>query len=232
MATADQSGVIGFQQGASLDGPVTRDDNPALGGIWKRVFDATVAAVILTIFAPLILFTMIAIRLSMGGSVLFGHERIGLGGRTFRCWKFRTMHSDANEILERHLSRDQAARAEWRRTRKLRHDPRVTPLGRVLRKYSVDELPQLINVLKGEMSLVGPRPVIKDELVRYGPEIVRYCATRPGITGLWQVSGRSDTTFSARVSLDARYVSQWTFSLDLGILVRTIPAVLGARGSY
>lgn len=232
MATADQSGTIGFPQGATLEGPAAREAHSALGGRLKRGFDIAAAATILIVFAPLIVFTMIAVRLSMGGPVLFGHERIGLAGQRFTCWKFRTMRLDAAAVLERYLAANPAARAEWQGTRKLRHDPRITPLGRVLRKYSVDELPQLFNVLKGDMSLVGPRPVIEDELVRYGPEAVRYCATRPGITGLWQVSGRSDTSFPHRVALDARYVAGWSFGRDIGILVRTIPVVLGARGSY
>ena len=230
MSTAERGGVIGFER------DVLRDETPrgrtALGGLVKRSLDVVAAVTLLVLLSPLFVFTALAIRFSSPGPVLFGHERIGLGGRVFRCWKFRTMEIDAAARLDAHLAEDPVAREEWTTHRKLRKDPRVTPLGQVLREYSVDELPQLLNVIRGDMSLVGPRPVVAEELVGYGAEARHYCAARPGITGLWQVSGRSDTDFAQRVELDARYVRSWSFATDVVILLRTVPAVLGARGSY
>ena len=190
------------------------------------------ASFILLILSPLFLFTAVALYFATRGPILYGHERVGLGGRSFQCWKFRTMCADADLVLREHLASNTAARAEWHLRRKLKDDPRVTPLGRVLREYSVDELPQLLNVLKGEMSLVGPRPVVAEELSYYGPAAAYYCSARPGITGLWQVTGRSDTEYDQRVELDVRYVTTWSVVSDLVILLKTIPAVLGARGSY
>jgi len=202
-----------------------------VGGSLKRLPDAGLALLLLVLFLPLFLMVAAAVKLSSPGPVLFGHRRIGHGGRTFRCWKFRTMVTDAEARLERLLATDAAARAEWERDRKLRSDPRVTRLGRALRDYSVDELPQLVNVLVGEMSFVGPRPVTAEELDRYGPAVEAYLAARPGITGLWQTSGRSDTSYDERVALDSRYVAEWSPALDCVILMRTVPVVLGARGS-
>jgi exopolysaccharide production protein ExoY len=202
-----------------------------VGGTAKRIIDVGVATVALIALSPLFLFVAILLRLTDPGPVFFGHKRVGLGGRSFRCLKFRTMCTDADAVLERLLATDPEAAAEWQATRKLRHDPRISRLGRVLREYSVDELPQLINVIRGEMSLVGPRPVVTAELIRYGNAAVHYLSARPGITGLWQVSGRSDTTYAARVALDARYVAEWSLRGDAIILLRTVPAVIGARGS-
>ena len=202
-----------------------------IGGIAKRTLDTTFALICIILFSPLFLLAALSIKLSSPGPVLFGHTRIGHNGARFRCWKFRTMVTDGDAVLERHLASHHSARAEWQETRKLRNDPRVTRLGQVLRDYSVDELPQLLNVFFGQMSLVGPRPVVQDELERYGHAVEAYLAARPGITGLWQTSGRSDTTFEHRVALDRRYVLEWTFTLDCLIILRTIPVVLGAKGA-
>jgi exopolysaccharide production protein ExoY len=202
-----------------------------VGGTAKRIIDVGVATVALIALSPLFLFVAILLRLTDPGPVFYGHKRVGLGGKSFRCLKFRTMCIDSDAVLERLLASDPAAAAEWTATRKLRHDPRISRVGRVLRAYSVDELPQLINVIRGEMSLVGPRPVVTSELTRYGNAAVHYLSARPGITGLWQVSGRSDTTYRARILLDAQYVTGWSLQDDIVILLRTIPAVLGARGS-
>jgi exopolysaccharide production protein ExoY len=202
-----------------------------VGGTVKRGIDIVVAAFALLVLSPLFLFTAVILRLTDPGPVFFGHKRVGLGGRTFHCLKFRTMCQDADAVLDRLLASDPELAAEWEATRKLRNDPRISRVGRVLREYSIDELPQLINVLRGEMSLVGPRPVVTRELIRYGNDAVHYLSARPGITGLWQVSGRSDTTYATRIALDARYVAGWSLSADASILLRTIPAVLGARGS-
>ncbi|MBF9033137.1 sugar transferase [Rhodobacterales bacterium HKCCE2091] len=193
--------------------------------------DILIAGTAICLFAPLLLLVALAVRLTSPGPVLYGHERVGLNGRTFLCWKFRTMRADANEVLASYLASDPALAQEWEETRKLRRDPRVTRLGRILREYSVDELPQLLNVLRGEMSIVGPRPVLAVELTRYGGAAEQYLAARPGITGLWQVSGRSDTSYRERVQLDHRYVTNWSLAEDVRIILKTVPAVIGARGA-
>lgn len=203
----------------------------AVGGVAKRAVDLLCALSLFILLFPLWLMVAAAVRASSPGPVFFGHERVGFGGTTFRCWKFRTMVTNGDAVLDAYLARHPEARAEWERDRKLKSDPRVTRIGHVLRKTSVDELPQLLNVILGEMSLVGPRPVVTDELERYGPDITAYLATRPGITGLWQTSGRSDTTYNERVTLDRRYATEWSFAMDLWILLKTVPAVLAARGS-
>lgn len=165
--------------------------------------------------------------------MVFAHERVGLGGRRFRCFKFRTMHTDASERLDELLASDLVAREEWARDFKLRNDPRVTQLGAFLRRTSLDELPQLFNVLKGDMCLVGPRPIVEKELAMYGRYARYYLSIRPGMTGLWQVSGRNDTSYRRRVALDCAYVKSQCFLLDLRIILRTLPALLGRRcGAY
>jgi exopolysaccharide production protein ExoY len=150
---------------------------------------------------------------------------VGFGGRSFRCFKFRTMKLEADEILKQHLAANPQAAEEWEQTRKLMHDPRINCLGNVLRKSSIDELPQLINVLKGDMSLVGPRPVTPAEMERYGRRAQQYIAVRPGVTGLWQISGRSRVNYSTRVAMDCHYVRSWSIWRDAAILIKTIPAV-------
>lgn len=202
-----------------------------VGGTGKRVFDAVFALFLIVAFAPLLVLVGVAVKLGSPGPALFGHTRIGFNGKPFKCWKFRTMVKNGDAVLQAHLLKNGDAKREWAATRKLRRDPRVTALGEVLRKYSVDELPQLFNVLLGQMSFVGPRPVVRDELRRYGGGATAYLATRPGITGLWQTSGRSDTSYEDRVALDNRYATQWTAGLDMRILLKTVPVVLGARGS-
>lgn len=205
-------------------------DRP-IGGVAKRIVDVICAGGAFVLLLPLWLMVAAAVRATSPGPVFYGHVRIGHSGRPFHCWKFRTMVVDGDAVLERHFLNQPGAREEWERDRKLRSDPRVTRLGEVLRKTSVDELPQLLNVILGEMSLVGPRPVVAEELERYGHDAPFYLAARPGITGLWQISGRSDTTYGERVLLDRRYVSEWSLALDLSILAKTVPAVLAARGS-
>lgn len=198
--------------------------------VLKRGFDIVTASLLLFLGAPL----MLAIALLIvrdGGPALFQHRRIGAGGKTFPCMKFRTMHIKADVMLKDILARDPAAAAEWAATQKLRDDPRITGIGQVLRKTSLDELPQLLNVLRGEMSLVGPRPIVTAEVAFYGTQIADYYEARPGITGLWQVSGRSDTSYPRRVQLDVWYVRNWTLWHDLAILLKTIPAVLQRRGA-
>jgi lipopolysaccharide/colanic/teichoic acid biosynthesis glycosyltransferase len=199
----------------------------------KRAFDVVLALLLLALTSPLLLLLAGAARLD-GGPALYAHHRVGRGGRAFRCLKFRTMVPGADRILAEHLARDPAARAEWEATRKLRRDPRITRVGRLLRSTSLDEMPQIVNVLRGEMSFVGPRPVVPDELDEHYGLIGRgaYLSVRPGITGLWQVSGRSDTGYEERVALDIAYVRRPSFRQDLVILLRTVGAVLRRQGAY
>ncbi|MDP4006250.1 sugar transferase [Methylobacterium sp. NEAU K] len=202
-----------------------------LGWAAKRMLDTAVALTALCLLLPLLLFIALLIWGSDGHPPIFRHTRLGRHGRAFGCLKFRSMVADGDAILARHLAANAEARAEWEATHKLTQDPRVTALGQVLRRTSLDELPQLWNVLRGEMSLVGPRPIVQAEVVRYGAAFTTCFSVPPGLTGLWQVSGRSDTGYAERVALDCAYVSQWTLSRDLGILIRTVPAVLSQRGS-
>lgn len=200
--------------------------------VLKRGFDIAGAAMLLLILLPLLPFLALAVRMD-GGPALYRHSRVGLNGRTFNCLKYRTMVVGADQMLANHLAKDPLASAEWAATRKLKHDPRITRIGRVMRAASLDELPQLLNVLRGEMSLVGPRPVVHEELEKHYGVTGRnaYAATKPGITGLWQVSGRSGTSYEDRVSLDITYARTWSLFLDMKILLRTVPAVLARRGA-
>jgi undecaprenyl-phosphate galactose phosphotransferase len=197
----------------------------------KRAFDLIGSVVLILLFGPLLLLVALAVRCD-GGDALFGHRRIGAAGQSFRCWKFRSMVPDAEAVLAHTLATDPAARAEWDRDFKLRNDPRVTPLGNFLRRSSLDELPQLFNVLKGEMSLVGPRPIVAAEVERYGVAMEEYHACKPGITGLWQVSGRNDIDYAKRVELDRRYAWSWSLGGDLMILIRTLAVVARRSGAY
>ena len=197
----------------------------------KRLFDLAAASAILVLVAPLMAVIALLLRLE-GGPVLFAHQRVGREGRLFPCYKFRSMVPNAKEVLERLLAEDPEARAEWERDQKLRNDPRITRLGHVLRKLSLDELPQLFNVLKGDMSLVGPRPVVSEELERYGDAKVYYLMVRPGLTGLWQISGRNDVDYDQRVALDTWYVRNWTLWNDIVILFKTLVVVPSRAGAY
>ena len=204
------------------------DRRPEL--LFKLVFDVAIAMLALLFLLPV--FVVIAAAVSMdGGPVFYAHPRIGRGGRTFRCLKFRSMKVDADKLLADLLANDPAEALEWAVNRKLRNDPRVTAVGRFLRRSSLDELPQLINILRTEMSLVGPRPIVQQELPRYGASVSKYYEFRPGLTGLWQVSGRSDTSFSERVRFDALYADSWSLGADFLIIAKTIPAVFGGAGA-
>lgn len=198
----------------------------------KRAMDIAIAGAALLLAAPFFLIVALLVRAD-GGPAFYAHPRVGRGGRIFGCLKFRSMVVDSQARLEALLAADPAARAEWETTRKLRHDPRITRIGRFLRATSLDELPQLINVLRGEMAIVGPRPVTQSELDRhYGAAAAHYLTVRPGITGLWQVSGRSETSYDQRVALDVAYVSQPSLLADLRILLKTPVAVLSRRGAH
>ena len=207
-------------------------DRKAFFPIAKRALDIIGAGVGLVLLAPFFLIVALMVRAD-GGPAFFAHQRVGRGGKLFGCLKFRSMVIDSQARLEALLASDPAARAEWEATRKLKNDPRITPIGRFLRSTSLDELPQLINVLRGEMSLVGPRPVQEAEIDRYyGASAAHYMAVRPGITGLWQVSGRSETSYESRVALDVAYVSRPSLLADLSILLRTPVAVVSRRGAH
>ena len=197
-----------------------------LGGIPKRVFDVVGASIVLVLLAPIMLMAAVLVRVSMGGPAIFAHKRVGFGGRTFVCYKFRTMLVDGEAVLRRHLAADADAAEEWRKTRKLRNDPRVGCLGNILRKSSLHELPQLINVLRGDMSLVGPRPVVPEEIEHYGRHAQACFRARPGLTGLWRVSGRNRAGYAARIARDLCYAHRWSLWLDLALLIKTIPAVM------
>lgn len=196
----------------------------------KRAFDIVAAFVLLVLLLPLFA-AVAALVATDGGPVYFRHTRIGHGGKSFGCLKFRTMVVGAEPLLREYLSHHPEAAEEWARDQKLTFDPRVTTIGRALRQTSLDELPQLFNVLKGEMSLVGPRPITESELARYGSHLAHYKAVRPGITGLWQVSGRSDLSYDKRVVLDVEYVENWHLLLDVRILLRTPWVVLNRVGA-
>ena len=205
--------------------------SPARVRLWKdaaliRLFDIVLAGLGLLFFLPLMMLAAGAVCIETRGPVLFRQQRIGRAGRAFDCLKLRTMTADAEARLTG------LANAEWRMSRKFRQDSRVTRLGGPLRRSSVDELPQLLNVLKGEMSLVGPRPIFFDEAALYGRQLVHYCAVRPGLTGLWQVSGRNDVAYPRRVAMDVWLVRNQSLGVYFGILARTIPAVLSRRGVY
>lgn len=197
-----------------------------LGGWRKRALDLAVASTALVLALPLMAMVALLIKLATGGPVLFAHRRIGFNGRPFGCYKFRTMVENAEQVLEDYLACNPQAAEEWRETQKLKFDPRITFLGQMLRKSSLDELPQLVNVLRGEMSCVGPRPIVANELPRYGSAADEYLKTRPGITGLWQISGRSDVDYARRVALDAQYVRDWSIWSDFVILAWTAVAVM------
>ena len=197
-----------------------------LGGFAKRALDVVLASVALLLLAPLMLTVGVLIRIFLGGPVVFSQERVGFRGRIFTCYKFRTMIVDAKAVLERHLAENPEAAREWKETRKLRDDPRITCLGRVLRKSSIDELPQLFNVLRGDMSLVGPRPVVAEELQYYGRCLRHYLKARPGLTGVWQTGGRTQLSYQQRVVCDSFYVRNWSTRLDLAMLAKTLPALL------
>ena len=198
----------------------------------SRAFDIAIAIAVIIFTLPLLVAIAVAVWSQDGGPALFAHERIGRGGRKFKCLKFRSMVIDSEQRLKEVLKRDAKARAEWARDHKLRCDPRITRIGDFLRRSSLDELPQLFNVLRGDMSIVGPRPIVSAEVPRYGRHFNSYCEVRPGITGLWQVSGRNDISYRRRVAMDSVYARNKSLGWDIKLLVLTVPAVLFANGSY
>ncbi|WP_410010463.1 sugar transferase [Phyllobacterium sp. A18/5-2] len=203
-----------------------------IGRSSKRAVDLLIATSALVLLSPLLLIVAIIVKLADGGPVFYSHTRVGLGGVAFGCLKFRTMKTDTSAQLANLLQANRAARIEWEATRKLKNDPRVTVVGEILRKSSIDELPQLINIVRGEMSVVGPRPITAEELPLYGEYISTYMAGRPGLTGAWQTSGRNDVSYQRRVSLDVQYLHNWSLARDFVIMAKTIPVLFSHRGSY
>lgn len=197
----------------------------------KGIFDIVGSLAIIAILSPLLIYISKRVKKD-GGPAIYGHERIGKGGQPFKCLKFRSMVINSKDVLDDLLTRNQEAKKEWDATFKLKNDPRITTIGQFLRRTSLDELPQLFNVLKGEMSLVGPRPIITAELERYNEEVDYYLLSKPGMTGLWQVSGRSDVDYETRVYLDAWYVKNWSMWNDIAILFKTVNVVLRKEGAY
>jgi lipopolysaccharide/colanic/teichoic acid biosynthesis glycosyltransferase len=192
--------------------------------------------VLVLLSAPVTLLAMgvvsVMVMLSSPGPIFYSHRRIRKNGAFFSMWKFRTMCLNSAEVLEEYLARHPKARTEWNKTHKLRHDPRITPIGSFLRRYSLDELPQLWNVLVGQMSLVGPRPIVAAEVEKYSDSFDCYCRVKPGLTGLWQVSGRSEVSYEERVALDCQYVEQWSLQKDILILLKTFHAVVNQDGAF
>lgn len=198
----------------------------------KRLMDLVASIIGGILLLPLFFYIAVAVKMSSRGPILYAHDRIGKDGKHFKAWKFRSMFENSSDVLEYHLEQHPDLRLEWEKDHKLRYDPRVTRIGRFIRKTSLDELPQIWNVIRGEMSLVGPRPIVTAEIVKYGPYYGLYTMVTPGITGLWQISGRNNTTYDERVQLDAYYVRNWSPWLDMYLLIRTIRIVLFAHGAY
>ncbi|MEM6904432.1 MAG: sugar transferase [Pseudomonadota bacterium] len=219
---------------ASHDATPYRSGLAGPNGILKRGFDIAGGVAMLVLFAPLMAIVAAMIWRHDGAPILFAHARVGRGGRTFHCYKFRTMIRDAETVLQQHLANNPQAAQEWRETRKLREDPRIIgQIGQFLRRNSLDELPQILNVIRGDMSLVGPRPIITSELSLYGRDAAVYLSARPGLTGPWQVSGRNLVSYQERVAMDVNYVRNWRLSWDIQIVCQTALLVLrGDKGAY
>lgn len=224
--------AVAIHDTTELVTPYAKGSDCPLGGRTKRAFDLIASVAAIVVLAPLLILICLLIYVTDGGPAVIRHVRIGQGGAKFACFKFRSMVTNGDEVLRAHLASDPDALEEWTKTRKLTADPRITALGRVLRKTSLDELPQLFNIFAGDMSFVGPRPIVEEEIHKYGSAFSEYSRARPGLTGCWQVSGRNDTGYDERVALDQHYVGNWSFTRDLQIIFRTIPAVIKAKGVY
>ena len=198
----------------------------------KRILDVLFVLISAPVVLPLIAIVSALVLLTSPGPIFYSHRRIRKNGSFFSMWKFRTMCANSTEVLDEYLSKDPGARLEWKRTHKLKHDPRITPIGRFLRRYSLDELPQVWNVIRGQMTLVGPRPIVAAEVEKYGSGYYFYCMVKPGLTGLWQVSGRSELSYPQRVELDCAYVERWSLRRDFLILCKTFLSVANQDGAY
>lgn len=224
VAARDMGGILGLEVRQQLLLPGSR--------LTKFLIELVCTLVGGILVLPLILLIVLCIRLDSPGPIFYGQWRIGQNGRPFKAWKFRSMVQNADKILDEYLDQHPELRELWEQEHKLRNDPRVTRVGRFLRRTSLDELPQLWNVLRGEMSLVGPRPIVEEEIWRYGEKFTLFTKVTPGLTGLWQVSGRNNITYDERVSLDAYYVRNWSVWLDIYILIRTVWVVISGEGAY
>ncbi|MDR2494771.1 MAG: undecaprenyl-phosphate galactose phosphotransferase WbaP [Spirochaetaceae bacterium] len=224
MSVRDFDGILGFVTSHKLKMPWNL-------GI-KRFMDVSVSLIMGLALLPLLLSIAALVKITSPGPALFGHTRIGKDGKRFKAYKFRSMAANADALLRELLDSDPKARSEWEANRKIKNDPRVTKLGKILRQTSLDEFPQLINIIKGEMSLIGPRPIVDEEVPKYGEEFSRIFSVRPGLSGLWQVSGRSDTDYNERVAFDSYYLQSWSVWLDLWVLYKTVWVVLKGKGAY
>ena len=224
MSVRDFGGILGFATSHRLN---------MSWNVWiKRIMDISMVIIGSILFSPIFLFIALLIKLSSPGKVLYSQERIGQNGKRFRAYKFRSMVNNADEKLNELLSNDRNAREELEQNQKLKNDPRITGIGKILRKTSLDEIPQFINVLKGEMSLIGPRPIVENEIKKYSGDFERIFSIKPGLTGLWQVSGRSDTNYTDRISFDTYYLQSWSVWLDIWIICKTFGVILRGRGAY
>jgi len=224
MSVRDFSGILGIETSHKLK----LNYNIAI----KRFIDILFVLVGGIIILPFLLIIALIIKITSSGPVLYKHERLGKNGKPFNTYKFRTMKKDAEEQLKKILESDSAIREEWEKNHKLKNDPRITAAGKILRRTSLDEFPQLINILKGEMSLVGPRPIVYDEIEKYGDDFDRIFSIKPGLTGLWQVSGRSDTNYQERISYDTYYLQSWSAWLDFWIILKTFGSIIMGKGAY
>jgi len=217
-------GTLGLQVRNNLLRPGAR--------LAKRIIDLTLCALLIPVIVPVIAIVYSLIAVESGFPVFYSQQRLGHGAKSFRIWKFRTMVRNAPEVLEQTLARNVQLRDEWNQNQKLRNDPRITAIGKFLRKTSLDELPQFWNVVRGDMSLVGPRPIVECEIAKYKEAYGAYTKTTPGVTGLWQVSGRNHTTYSERVAYDTFYVRNWSVWMDLYLLARTVKVIVTGAGAY
>lgn len=220
----DIAGIIGFSSIHNLTFKANL--------FFKRILDLFLIIFFLPLLIPIFLILSILVKITSKGPIFYGHKRIGKNGKTIKCWKFRSMYIDSEEQLKKILAEDPIRREEWERDRKFVNDPRVTKFGKILRKTSLDELPQLINIFLGEMSFVGPRPVTESELSKYRVYRDYVLSVSPGLSGMWQISGRSDTGYEERISLDTFYIQNWSIWLDIWILIKTVWVVLVGRGAY
>jgi lipopolysaccharide/colanic/teichoic acid biosynthesis glycosyltransferase len=231
-ALAGYSSTENSAAGLSARRTLSSPGNLFAYAVIKRVFDVGLVLLFAPLWIPLCLAIALCVVLTSPGPVFFSHRRIGRGGVFFSMWKFRTMCTNSAEVLELHLAKHPEDREEWANSHKLKNDPRITPLGRFLRQSSLDEMPQLWNVLTGRMTLVGPRPIVAAEAEKYGADFCYYLAVKPGITGLWQTSGRSTLSYDERVALDRRYVEHWSMTRDVNILLHTVTKVANSDGAY
>jgi exopolysaccharide production protein ExoY len=199
----------------------------------KRIFDILFSVAVMVMGFPVFFLLALAVRLSSPGNIIYGHKRVGRSGKLFYCYKFRTMYSNSDKRLEEILSSDPALQKEWDETHKLKNDPRITPIGSFLRKTSLDELPQFLNVLKGDLSVVGPRAMVEEEIEKFiKQKAKKILSIRPGLTGIWQTSGRSDTSYKRRILLDEYYVDNHNLFMDCKLIAKTVPVMLFSKGAY